>query len=63
MEIDVHWRKLRAIEDAGWQFARVLYAYADPSDGEILYIGKADGELARFALATRRRTRLNFFVS
>ena len=43
MSVKVKWR-LVADADPAWRWTRVLYAYLHPSEPELLYIGKADGQ-------------------
>ena len=46
MRVDLEWMVLRN-GDPEWGATRCVYAYADPDDGELLYIGKADGPSIR----------------
>lgn len=57
--IRVHWRRLRA-ESQGWNSTRCLYAYVDPRDQRILYIGKADGPTVRHRFRAAGKAVLEF---
>lgn len=46
MEIDIEWTRLGPRSE-GWRTTRCLYAYCNPANDQILYIGKADGPTVR----------------
>jgi len=43
MAIEVEWHYIAGARDREWNRTNVLYAYTDPEDDVILYIGKAYG--------------------
>ncbi len=43
MAIEIEWHLITGDDDEAWDWTNVLYAYIDPDDDEILYIGKAYG--------------------
>lgn len=46
MRVDLEWTVLRS-GGREWSATRCVYAYVDPDDDELLYIGKADGPSIR----------------
>ena len=46
MRVDVEWKELKP-RSKRWHATRCLYAYLDPHDDRILYLGKADGTTIR----------------
>ena len=47
MRVDVHWRWLEQESDPDWETIDRLFAFADPENDEILYIGAATGTTLR----------------
>jgi len=43
MAVEIEWTLVSGDDDEAWDWTNVLYAYIDPEDDEILYIGKAYG--------------------
>lgn len=43
MALEIEWRLISGGKDKAWNWTNVLYAYTDPEDDVILYIGKAYG--------------------
>ncbi len=55
MAIEIEWTLIKDEDDEAWDWTNVLYAYTDPEDNEILYIGKAYGPST--SVLTRFRAR------
>jgi len=43
MAIEIEWYLITGDDDEAWDWTNVLYAYIDPDNDEVLYIGKAYG--------------------
>lgn len=45
--VEVEWRMIRGTRDDKWGCHQCLYAYHDPDEGDIFYVGKAGGRTIR----------------